>query len=382
MAAVTVAAKTPVANVHSSSDDSLLLGEIRNVKNIIKRIKLNGVRKANARKVPEAFNNFGLVQQCKENKTRILTYIKPEPNGIYFLDIAESSQPFKFSPMTSCALESACKHNPDLLVYLLLNRGFSCDDEIMSLLLNLPNLRIGQMPIDYLTGGSRVSGLLSRRQNNTSSSGYLWERHYSDVFRLLIMSKLGGIYYDTDSMTLKSFKPLMKMGKNVIGCQTGSPDHCTRVNNGFLLFKKNNSFINGLLQLYGSFDLNNDSVPFLGISVFNDFVKAVCMDFLQNYDLKYVPTTCWDYMNITLLSHESLYLYGPSQSSFYFLATKKTEVLAKVDHEKPYALHYYNSHSEWSYRNGIDTNSAVATLARLHCPKICSNHAFFFGQLR
>lgn len=73
--------------------------------------------------------------------------------------------------------------------------------------------------------------------------------HQSDVARLQILLKFGGIYLDTDTMVLQSLNPLRKKEKVVMGLFTEE-----LLANAAIIAKKDSSFLRRLFYLYSNFD--------------------------------------------------------------------------------------------------------------------------------
>jgi lactosylceramide 4-alpha-galactosyltransferase len=79
-------------------------------------------------------------------------------------------------------------------------------------------------------------------------------QNLSNLIRLAILYKYGGVYVDTDFITIKSFKGL----KNSIGAQsTDVSKHWTRLNNAVLVFDMNHPLLERFMEEFAStFDGN------------------------------------------------------------------------------------------------------------------------------
>ena len=76
----------------------------------------------------------------------------------------------------------------------------------------------------------------SRKVCELLESSIYPEYHYSDLLRLLLVYKFGGIYSDLDIVTLKPFPENLE-DKNLLAADTSS-----RLGNCFLKFEKGHSF--------------------------------------------------------------------------------------------------------------------------------------------
>lgn len=74
-----------------------------------------------------------------------------------------------------------------------------------------------------------------------------WYSHKTDLVRLLIMERYGGVYMDTDQHLLK---PIPKSFTNVMGYQDKSSERYKHgfVNGAVMIFEKDNPFIQGVIQ--------------------------------------------------------------------------------------------------------------------------------------
>ena len=68
------------------------------------------------------------------------------------------------------------------------------------------------------------------------------EYHYSDLLRVLLVHKFGGIYSDLDIVTLKPFPENLE-DKSLVAADTSS-----RLGNCFLKFKRGHSFLNDAMR--------------------------------------------------------------------------------------------------------------------------------------
>ena len=76
----------------------------------------------------------------------------------------------------------------------------------------------------------------SRKECKLLENSLYPEYHYSDLLRVLIVNKFGGIYSDLDIVTLKPFPVNLEL-KNLLAADTSS-----RLGNCFLKFTQGHSF--------------------------------------------------------------------------------------------------------------------------------------------
>ena len=77
----------------------------------------------------------------------------------------------------------------------------------------------------------------SRKMCQLLESSRYPEYHYSDLLRILLVHKFGGIYSDLDIVTIKPFPENLE-DKNLVAADTSS-----RLGNCFLKFERGHSFL-------------------------------------------------------------------------------------------------------------------------------------------
>ncbi|XP_029472280.1 alpha-1,4-N-acetylglucosaminyltransferase-like isoform X1 [Rhinatrema bivittatum] len=128
-----------------------------------------------------------------------------EPNlGIFFAETTEKLEP---STLAVCAIESASHNYPDRSVYLFM-KGLTKDMTIsnnpsykgISLLSSLKNVHILPLNFEELF---KDTPLLPWYQKINSDKEQFWTHVISDGFRIAVVWKYGGIYMDTDIISIK-----------------------------------------------------------------------------------------------------------------------------------------------------------------------------------
>ena len=131
--------------------------------------------------------------------------------------------------------------------------------------------------------------------------------HKSDYLRLLLLYKYGGIYYDIDTLCVKSHNELLD-NNLVLGIQERFKDEMDLLGNAIMMSKKGNSFIKLIIDNYEShFDNNKwtDASLFLPSKLY----KNLC-----NEEKK----------KIKLLSNK--YFYYPNYNEEYLLFNNENEM--------------------------------------------------------
>lgn len=89
--------------------------------------------------------------------------------------------------------------------------------------------------------GTTVERFLKKERSSPASG----EEHWSDLLRLLLMYKYGGLYMDIDSIVVK---PMINLGPNVLGL-----DSENNVNKAIMRFEKDHPFLEAALQEFTTF---------------------------------------------------------------------------------------------------------------------------------
>ena len=74
-----------------------------------------------------------------------------------------------------------------------------------------------------------------------------WPKNLSNLIRLVVLYKYGGVYLDTDFIVLRDFSRL----RTVIGAHTAALNgNWTRLNNALLVFDKNNPLLYEFMETF------------------------------------------------------------------------------------------------------------------------------------
>jgi lactosylceramide 4-alpha-galactosyltransferase len=104
-----------------------------------------------------------------------------------------------------CAIESAAKHNPDLIISVMSVKGIIKEDFGQALLQQYPNVKFELINVtEIFTDTPLYVWWINDRA--TKVDGYFRTAHISDALRLALVYKHGGFYSDLDTIALRSFK--------------------------------------------------------------------------------------------------------------------------------------------------------------------------------
>lgn len=166
------------------------------------------------------------------------------PNIVHFVWFGEYT-PLEFHHMLS--IKSAfIKINPKI-IYL------HCDHEPIGKWWKYIQEEVTSLKILKMDAPSEIFG-----------NSIIKPEHKSDIARMQILIKYGGIYLDTDAIALKSFDPLRKFEYTMGLEYHGNPG---RLNNGIIVSAKNASFLHIWYNTYKNFtkrewDFHDTIIPY------------------------------------------------------------------------------------------------------------------------
>ncbi|CAL4132696.1 unnamed protein product, partial [Meganyctiphanes norvegica] len=153
--------------------------------------------------------------------------------NIFLLETSNSSKSTYLKYRTLCSVESWCCNNPSHTVWLLVNadRIWDADGLVRRLLRLCSNLNVARMEPKLIFIHTALFGLYRSKRFPKSP----WRAsHLSDLLRLGLLWKFGGMYTDSDTVCLRSVAGL----SNVVGL--GRDNH---INTAVLHFEKQHPFI-------------------------------------------------------------------------------------------------------------------------------------------
>ncbi|CAL4068730.1 unnamed protein product, partial [Meganyctiphanes norvegica] len=141
-----------------------------------------------------------------------------EKDNIFLLETGNASESTYLKYRVLCSLESWCSANPSHEVWLLVrsNQIWDADRVVHRLFQLCPNLRLASLDPDLILIQTPLYGLYI---SNLFSESLWPASHLSDLLRLGLLWKVGGMYTDTDTVCLRSVAGLT----NVVGL--GASNH-------------------------------------------------------------------------------------------------------------------------------------------------------------
>jgi hypothetical protein len=164
-----------------------------------------------------------------------------EPPRIYFV---ESSFTRKYLDKKQlCAIESAAKHNPDMIVHVASVQGVIRESYKLPLFQQYPNIKFEIInATEVFEGTPFQEWWLNDRVSKVD--GYFRVAHISDALRLVLIHEYGGVYSDIDTITLRNFKLFRNYSAFFFERDSGE------MINSFFHLKKGHPFLKYLMQQY------------------------------------------------------------------------------------------------------------------------------------
>ncbi|KAK5641077.1 hypothetical protein RI129_009624 [Pyrocoelia pectoralis] len=294
----------------------------------------------------------------------ILDVEQPSEGSIYFIET--SCQSFVegrivITPRQACAVESAALNNPDYRIYLmytspgLIRDNITLSDQLLHALIKFENVQVTHLNYKKLLKNTVVEELytnskiqLSKFPINTSSN----------IARLLVLSKFGGVYLDLDMVIMKSLNGLVP--------NFAVAESDTSVNNAVLSIGVNGSgqeFIRLCLkELQDHF--SGDEWGLNGPAVVTKVLKKMC-------GTESIP----DMYNkncsgFTVYPPEEFYPIPYQTWKWYFNSINVNSL------EKSHGIHVWNKLSKAAKSNS--NKSIYSVIAKKHCPQVYSIASEYF----
>ncbi|KAK1426970.1 hypothetical protein QVD17_15652 [Tagetes erecta] len=273
---------------------------------------------------------------------------------VRFFMIWMSSYMRVFGDREFIAIDALFKSNPDSCLMILSNtmdstygfqilkpvidRGYRVQaiaPDLEFLFKNTP----AQSWLDHIKKGKRNPGKIPLGQN------------ISNLIRLAVLYKFGGVYIDTDFIVLKDFSSL----RNSIGAQSVSlSGNWTRLNNAVLIFDKNHSLLYKFIEEFAS-TFNGDKWGYNGPYLVSRVVEREATK----------PE-----VNFRVLPQKAFYPVDWTRIGDFFTApvnqVHRRWIEAKVDqlNKWTYGVHLWNKQSR---RLMIEEGSIMARLISQYC---------------
>jgi hypothetical protein len=119
----------------------------------------------------------------------------------------------RWGPRHRRAVESVLFHHPDAAV--MVHSNILGADDVAALAEAGYNVSVRPIQLGELTAGTPLEGLEGQERYREWCKGRYWYSHFSDLYRMLLMNRYGGVYLDTDVIVTRPFDGL----RNVVGWQ-------------------------------------------------------------------------------------------------------------------------------------------------------------------
>ncbi|KAK8395430.1 hypothetical protein O3P69_006227 [Scylla paramamosain] len=269
--------------------------------------------------------------------------------NVFLIDTACNSRP-KFRAW--CSIESWAQVNPSLQIWFVMTSATISDFEGFpsKLLQKYSNLNIVGADVEKMVEDTPLKQLFDSKkwtQNNTWPVELL-----SDMMRVLVLWRWGGIYSDTDVVSIRPFDlPLNSLGYET-DFQIGSAVYSFEAQQS-VMWRLMKDMVNGFMpELWGS----------IGPKAITRVVKAMCgVEDLQTL-LPKTPVICG---GVTLHPRQTFYPVDYTQSKKFF--TKNRGIRFEKTFRHSHAIHFWNKMSKELMVTKGD-NSLYEVAAKKYCP--------------
>lgn len=278
---------------------------------------------------------------------------------IFLIDsIRPADGVLKLSPRQACAVESAAKNNPNWSVILI-----TLDTHILdapttntSALREYTNVKIVNTTLlDFVKD--------TIAYNWVESGALLLSKHpvvhYSDFLRLFVLYKYGGIYLDTDFITLKSLDPIL-------------PNFSVAETKYWVASAAMGFTTDGVIQQLVSEFMStyNESIyAYNGPGLLTRFSQRICY---TKATTNMTRDNCFDF---EVLPIKTFYPIGYDAYQPLFNNTWLNQTMDLV--KDSYAMHAWNG-LIGNYHLKVGTKSAFGVMAEQNCPKVYASCGTLF----
>ena len=191
----------------------------------------------------DASQKFGLIPfsppSVAEKKELLFHLVFTTSNFVTILNNKTSNGPGGFTSRHLRSIESIFYHHPFAKVIIhsstLLQRQFNVLTEVGY------NVEVLAYTLEDLVKDTPAATFVGDKLKNATGGKY-WYTHESDLIRLLVLYKWGGVYIDNDVILVRSFDNL-KLNKLVWHDLDGN-----WLNNGVIMFEKGHTFLRDCLK--------------------------------------------------------------------------------------------------------------------------------------
>jgi lactosylceramide 4-alpha-galactosyltransferase len=280
---------------------------------------------------------------------------------IYFIESADNKLNFDYRQL--CSIESAAKHNPHASINIKSIKARIESNHYLYLLKIYPNIRFEIIEPAELFNDTPLEKWWTRQF--ISKNPYYQISHRSDALRYALLYKYGGIYSDLDSITLRSFQPLL----NYSGFPLESKGSTPVVTGSFFIMPKKHRLLYQLME-YFVVDYNPDDWNAVGPKLITKLLARYCNRTNAELLVGKKSNTC-DLVTFPYTLH----------TPFHWLSIKKLfdpeEKLNYKDLVNAYQIHF-NSFLTRDIKISWKSDSVFEFIAANNCPLV--NHLAFSEQ--
>ncbi|XP_034471853.1 lactosylceramide 4-alpha-galactosyltransferase-like [Drosophila innubila] len=303
----------------------------------------------------------------EDNESRMLKDVlfskrKPVPGQtIFFLETKCNCTDSKYSILNftahqACSIESAALHHSNFEVFVL----FACptirqeSDPIIEAILSYNNVKLRYVNLWRFGKGTPIEEWI--KKNDLFRSRYL-KFNISNLLRLLILFRYGGIYFDMDVVVLRSFEDESPnfmgaekegtIGNSVIGLETNGFGHEVAnliLTDFYKIYMENVSVHNGRQSLARA-------------------MTVVCGTNDVNLMIK-DPDRCH---GIKVFDINAFYEIDRLERTHFFDEKYANQTLSRL--KNSYLIHTWNQvDTKWPL--SVDSKAPYIQLAAQHCPRV------------
>ncbi|XP_045108411.1 lactosylceramide 4-alpha-galactosyltransferase-like [Portunus trituberculatus] len=279
---------------------------------------------------------------------RLFKDVMPEENrNVFLMDTACNPTP-KFRVW--CSVESWAQQNPERHVWFLLTSGRLEGNAglISTLLHQYTNLQVVTADLDDMFRNTPLLSLFNGRKWTETWPVEL----LSDMLRVLVLWWWGGVYSDTDVISVQS----LTLPDNSLGFE-----HSKQLGSAFYSFQARHPVLLSLMK-----DMHRNFKPHHWGSIGPLAITRVMQNICKSRMMKLVrkaPVTCRG--NVTLFPQSTFYPVRYNEFEYYFLpgfGNKFNETFSRA-----FALHFWNKMSK-NHQVEVNRNSVYEVVAKRFCP--------------
>ncbi|KAI3666987.1 hypothetical protein L6452_42028 [Arctium lappa] len=273
----------------------------------------------------------------------------------FFMTWISSSSSTVFGDREFLAVDALFKSNPNSCLMILSNTMDSVHGFRILKHLTDRGFRVRAVTpdLDFLFKNTPAQSWLHQIRNGKRDPGKIpLAQNLSNLIRLVILYKYGGVYLDTDFVILKDFSSL----KNSIGAQSATRfGNWTRLNNAVLIFDKNHDLLYKFMEEFAS-TFNGNRWGYNGPYLVSRVVERESTTLLK--------------LNFTVLPPTTFYPVDWIHVGGFFTPplnrVQRRWVEAKIGQlsRSTYGVHLWNKQSS---RFKIEEGSIMARLIPDHC---------------